>query len=190
MVLRFGLYLDHVGLYSHKPTFASPAFLITPHLTTLLDILHLPLEPFLQGFETRETLWTWLESGQIAGIPLVHGWKSSQKPEGDDIWSDWLRRRAGEPLLVDTIDKAAVLQHVLESQGQVQEYEAWKVRLEEEERMRAEEQKRQEAMKTEIKRRLKMSTKRGKEIKEEAQRIRREVEAEYADCTMVELQNG
>ena len=179
MVLRFGLFLDMRGLWTSKPTPAQPAFVLTSDLATILSVLHLNAAAYTAGFSRRPQIWKWLEDGQVAGIPLICGWRGATTKAGDEAMEEWNARRAGEPKV--TIDKDAVLEAVLRELNKVEEYDRWKANVEAEQKRQRKERERQVRVKEEVTRRLQSCTAKGKEIQEEARRIRAEVEAEFVD---------
>ena len=179
MVLRFGLFLDMRGLWTRKPTPSQPAYVITSDLATILSVLHLDAAAYSAGFSRRRQIWDWIEDGQVAGTPLIRGWRGATTKAGDEAMEEWNARRAGEPKV--TIDKEVVLQAILRDLDKVEEYDRWQTNVEAEQERQRKERERQMRVKVEVTRRLQSCTAKGKEIKEEARRIRAEVEAEFVD---------
>lgn len=156
-----------------------PSFQMTIDLSTVLKLVGLDEERYEAGFKRRQEVWEWIESGNVNGIPLAHSWgPPPDKPEKDTILREWNERRKDDPVV--DINKRFNREWALEQLGLVDSHARWAEELEAE-RKRAElEKARADAITEEIRTRLARLDVRGKALKEEARRLRAEVEAEYA----------
>lgn len=177
MLLRFGLFFDKRGLWLGKPMPATPTYLLSNDLAELLQLLHLDYPAYLAGFRSRSQLFEWMEAGRIGDVPLIRGWRGATAKPGDAFLEQWAARRAGEPKT--SIDKEEIQAHLLAVSGRERDYDAWRVELEKKAEREAKEKARAEAIRAEVTRRLEGSTAKGKAIKEQASRIRAEVEASF-----------
>lgn len=94
---------------------------------------------------------------------------------GDAFMEEWAARRAGEDKI--EIDKAAIRAYLLRATGKEKAFEVWQQELQDKQAREAKIQERSRAVKEEVNRRMEGCMMKGKAIKEEAGRIRAEVEA-------------
>jgi len=181
---RHGLYMDVRGLYTIKPTPATPSFLMTSDLSTILQLVHLDEEAYKAGLSTREQVWQWLESGEVNGVPLAHSWGHPSASQKDSVMQEWEERRRSDPAV--SIDKKVNRLWALRALGLDGQYETWSEE-QEKQRVKAEAEKRTaDAITAEIQKRLDAGEVKGKARKAEASRLRKLVEAEYVDVGQVQ----
>lgn len=145
-------------------------------------ILAFDYVPYNSGFKSRQEVFEWMETAHINNVPVIRGWRGATAKDGDAFMEEWATRRDGEARV--EIDKGSIRAHLLEQTNKKEEFEAWRADLEREAERLAKEKAKADAVKTEVTRRLEGCTLKGKAIKEEARRIRAEVEAAVSPVTV------